>query len=173
VTGQDGGLPIVSVQSELSPTVVRWALDGNRAAMDHLLTIAHTVAVRYCRARIGRRDGSFADTDRRAYQACLAAVASLREVPDRDVPFLTMVYRSAAAVVDRNGRPHDGAMTPASRIAELVATFPVPQRETLVLRTIVGRSTVQVAQTLGWRIRTVRDVESQPLARLRALLPAR
>ncbi|HVV23746.1 MAG TPA: RNA polymerase subunit sigma, partial [Pseudonocardiaceae bacterium] len=72
--------------------------------MDHLLTIARTIAVRYCRARVGRRNGSFDDADRLAYEACVAAFASLRDSPDHDIPFLAVVYRSASAAVGRTRR---------------------------------------------------------------------
>ncbi|HEX5406922.1 MAG TPA: sigma factor-like helix-turn-helix DNA-binding protein [Pseudonocardiaceae bacterium] len=174
MTGEprDDDACLAFVQSELSPTVVRWALEGNGPAMDYLVAIARTVAIRYCRARIGRREGSFADADGLARQACLAAFASLWEVSDRETHFLAVVYRSALRAV--GSWPHrDDPATQVGRVAALVAALPVRQRETLVLRTVVGMSTVQAAQALGWRTRAVRDVEREALTRLRSSLSSR
>lgn len=164
---------IVPAQPEPPTTALRRAPADGRATGDPL-TAAHLVAVRYCRARIGRRGGSFADADRLARRAYLAAVASLRRCRDRSAPFLAMIYGHASTVVDQDGPPCGGGgrAAVADRMAVLVARLPARERETLVLRAGVGLSTAQTARALGWRTRVVSDVEQQALTRLRTLLPA-
>jgi RNA polymerase sigma-70 factor (ECF subfamily) len=152
--------------------IVRWALEGNHAALDQLLAVARPVAARYCRARIGRHGGSYVFADRLARDACQAALAALPTWPDRHASFLAVVYQAAAAEADRCP-PAATATGDTGRMAALLAALPTRQRETLVLRVAVGMSVEQTALALGWRTRVVRDVEREALTNLRALLPSR
>ena len=57
--------------------LIRWAVDGNQVALRALLRIVVPLAVRYCRARIGRQDGNYAVADAVAREVRDAALRDL------------------------------------------------------------------------------------------------
>src|SRR6266566_3113038 len=57
--------------------VVDAAVTGDRTATERLLTLVRPLVLRYCRAKIGRQERSFAAADDVAQEICLAVFTSL------------------------------------------------------------------------------------------------
>ncbi|ALG07051.1 sigma factor-like helix-turn-helix DNA-binding protein [Kibdelosporangium phytohabitans] len=118
------------------------------------------VVVRYCRARIGRRDGSFAVADLVARESLYAV---LRALPEGDEPLLAVTYRIAAELVDEE---LDGAAgCPDSQLD--VAALPVGEREVIVLRVLCGLTAEQTAEATGNAPSAVRLLQHRALEKLR------
>lgn len=141
---------------------------------DAVIASVRPLAVRYCRARIGRRGSSFASADHVAGQVCLAVLAALPA--HRDRPLLALVHRIAS----REVAPHvpAGEETPApqgeptERMAALLRVLPERQREIVVLRVAVGLSVEETATAVGSTPGAVRLAQHQALALLREGLGA-
>ncbi|ONI81228.1 hypothetical protein ALI144C_22110 [Actinosynnema sp. ALI-1.44] len=118
------------------------------------------VVVRYCRARIGRRDGAFAVADLVARESLYAV---LRALPEGHDPLLAVTYRIAAEMVDKE---LDGAPgCPDSALD--VAALPADEREVIVLRVLCGLTAEQTAQAVGIAAAAVRLVQHRALGKLR------
>jgi RNA polymerase sigma-70 factor (ECF subfamily) len=143
--------------------VVECALDGDEAAVERLLVIVRTIVVRYCRACLGRQQGSFASADAVAHQVCTAVLRKLPLCRTRGRSLLTLVHDTAARMV--GGRP------PGTGVAGLLPSLSFVQRETLVLRMAVGLSVESTAEALGSGVGPVRLAERQALERLRGHVP--
>ncbi|MCS7483464.1 sigma factor-like helix-turn-helix DNA-binding protein [Umezawaea endophytica] len=115
--------------------------------------------VRYCRARIGRRGGSFAVADGVARDVCSAVLAGR----GRRGSLLAFVYGVALKKV---GEVRGGGV-PAVRMAELVQVLPEAQREILLLRVVVGLSAEDTAEAVGMTAGAVRVVQHRALNELR------
>ncbi|MGH4025455.1 MAG: sigma factor, partial [Pseudonocardiaceae bacterium] len=72
------------------------AVRGDPAAVQDLLRWITPLVVRYCRARVGRGDRTFASADDVAQEVCLAVLTALPSYRDQGRPFLAFVYGIAA-----------------------------------------------------------------------------
>jgi RNA polymerase sigma-70 factor (ECF subfamily) len=173
------------------PIIVADAVQGDQAAVELLLSYIRPLIVRYCRARVGRQERTFAAADDVAQEVCLAVLTALSSYRDQGRPFLAFVYGIAAhkvaeahrAVARNRAEPvaevPDEPMQDASpeqrvmrvemttRMAELLQVLPVKQREILVLRVVVGLSAEETADAVGSTPGAVRVAQHRALARLR------
>lgn len=165
----DGGLgpaPLAPQGITLASLADR-TLDGDRVATSHLLAFTRTIVLRYCRGRLGRDGGSYARADTVAFDVVRSVLLGLAESIDRGQPFLAYVYKTVARAVDRDQlafqHPGDGI----HHMARVVAVLPTVQRETVVLRTVVGLSRHHTADALGLSVRAIDQAEQRALASLR------
>ena len=172
------------------------AIGGDRSAMERLLASVQPLVVRYCRARVGRQERSYASADDVAQEVCLAVLTALPSYRDQGRPFLAFVYgiaahkvadahRSAArnksepvaefpdAPEVRDG-PEQRAVSGelSGRMARLLSTLPPKQREILVLRVVVGLSAEETADAVGSTPGAVRVAQHRALNRLKKALVA-
>ncbi|HVV25236.1 MAG TPA: RNA polymerase sigma factor ShbA [Pseudonocardiaceae bacterium] len=172
--------------------VVAAAVGGNRAATERLLGYVRPLVIRYCRARVGRQERSFASADDVAQEVCLAVLTALGSYRDQGRPFLAFVYGIAAHKVadahraaarnraepvaevpdepELDAGPEQRAMRVelTSQMAELLKVLPAKQREILVLRVVVGLSAEETADAVGSTPGAVRVAQHRALARLRS-----
>jgi RNA polymerase sigma-70 factor (ECF subfamily) len=184
-----------TVNSADVDTMVAAAVEGDRAAVERLLVLVRPLVVRYCRARVGRQERSFASADDVAQEVCLAVLTALPGYRDQGRPFLAFVYGIAAhKVADahraaaRNraepvaqvpdepavdGGPEQLAMRGelSGRMAGLLRVLPAKQREILVLRVVVGLSAEETADAVGSTPGAVRVAQHRALVRLRVVAP--
>src|SRR5437764_6126274 len=136
------------------------AVEGDRQAIERLLAFIRPLVVRYCRARVGRQERSFASADDVAQEVCLAVLTALPSYRDQGRPFLAFVYGIAAhKVADAHrsaarNRAEPIAEVPdtqdladgpeaqvmqgefAEKMTQLLDTLPDKQREILRLRIV-------------------------------------
>jgi RNA polymerase sigma-70 factor (ECF subfamily) len=180
----------------LGATTVGAAVDGDRPSMERLLASLRPLVLRYCRARVGRYERSFASADDVAQEVCLAVLTALPGYQDQGRPFLAFVYGIAAhkvadahrAVARNRAEPvaelPDMPETEAgpeqlamrgelnSQMTTLLQVLPAKQREILVLRVVVGLSAEETAAAVGSTPGAVRVTQHRALARLRRALAA-
>ena len=180
------------VQDELAPLVTR-AQQGDRAAVEALLAQLRPGVLRYCRARLGRRDGSYGSADDVAQEVCMAVVTALPRYVDQGRPFAAFVYGIAGHKVadaqragfrDRSDAtdelpdraddgigPEDAAIraAEAADAAALLDRLPPAHRELLLLRVVAGLSAEETGAALGMSPGAVRVAQHRALARLRTL----
>src|SRR3954465_15083938 len=72
------------------------AVEGDPRAIDRVLASIRPLVVRYCRARVGRQERTFASADDVAQEVCLAVLTALPSYRDQGRPFLALVYGIAA-----------------------------------------------------------------------------
>ena len=171
------------------------AVNGDPRAMERLLSQVRPLVVRYCRARVGRQERSFASADDVAQEVCLAVLTALPSYRDQGRPFLAFVYGIAAHKVadahraaarnrsepvadvpdepDEQAGPEQRAMRGelSGEMAELLKVLPAKQREIVVLRVVVGLSAEETADAVGSTPGAVRVAQHRALTRLRAALP--
>ncbi|WP_372671966.1 sigma-70 family RNA polymerase sigma factor [Amycolatopsis kentuckyensis] len=172
------------------------AVEGDPRAVERLLAAIRPLVVRYCRARIGRREHSFASADDVAQEVCLAVLTALPSYRDQGRPFLAFVYGIAqhkvadahrAAARDRaeptaelpdevdsdiGPEQHELRRELHERMARLLEVLPDKQREIVVLRVVVGLSAEEVADAVGSTPGAVRVAQHRGLTRLRKVLTA-
>jgi len=172
------------------------AVDGDRQAIERLLASIRPLVVRYCRARVGRQERSFASADDVAQEVCLAVLTALPSYRDQGRPFLAFVYGIAAHKVadahrsaarnrsepvpevpdapETEAGPEQRAMQGelSDRMAVLLRVLPEKQREILLLRVVVGLSAEETAEAVGSTPGAVRVAQHRALARLRKSLAA-
>jgi len=170
------------------------AIAGDEAAIARLLTAIRPLVVRYCRARVGRNERSFASADDVAQEVCLAVLTALPSYRHQGRPFLAFVYgiaqhkvadahRAAARNrtdpvaeipdgVEESSGPEQRALQSElnERMARLLRVLPDKQREIVVLRVVVGLSAEETAATVGSTPGAVRVAQHRALARLRRIL---
>lgn len=185
-----GGLPA----DEALDALAKDAGDGDPDAIQALLSLLRPLVVRYCRARLGRRDRSFLSVDDVAQEVCLAILKALPRYQDRGGSFLYLVYAIAAnkvadahraAARDRSEPvpdfPDESSCTTmpvtavlqrelADRLGRMMSTLPRKQQEILALRIAVGLSAEETATALGVSAGNVRVTQHRALARLRSML---
>jgi len=173
---------------------VALAIGGDRAAVERLLGAIRPLVVRYCRARIGRQERSFASADDVAQEVCLGVLTALPSYRDQGRPFLAFVYGIAAHKVADAHRASarnrsepvpdvpDGPETEAGpeqramrgelsrEMASLLKVLPDKQREILLLRIVVGLSAEETADAVGSTPGAVRVAQHRALSRLRKVL---
>jgi RNA polymerase sigma-70 factor (ECF subfamily) len=171
--------------------VVAAAVAGERRAVERVLGLIRPLVVRYCRARVGRQERSFASADDVAQEVCLAVLTALPGYQDQGRPFLAFVYGIAAHKVadahraaarnraepvaevpdapELEAGPEQRAMREelSARMADLLKVLPAKQREILVLRVMVGMSAEETAVMVGSTPGAVRVSQHRALARLR------
>jgi len=180
----------------LGAVTVGAAVGGDQPSLERLLAWLRPLVLRYCRARVGRHERSFASADDVAQEVCLAVLTALPGYRDQGRPFLAFVYGIAAhkvadahRAVARNrsepvaelpeepepdAGPEQRAMQGElrSRMASLLQVLPAKQREILVLRVVVGLSAEETADAVGSTPGAVRVTQHRALARLRRALAA-
>jgi RNA polymerase sigma-70 factor (ECF subfamily) len=173
------------------------AVAGDRRAVERLLASIRPLVVRYCRARIGRQERSFASADDVAQEVCLAVLKALPTYQDQGRPFLAFVYGIAAHKVadahrtaardraepvpevpdgpDAKTGPEQLAMQGelSRQMAVLLQVLPEKQREILVLRVVIGLSAEETADAVGSTPGAVRVAQHRALLRLRKALGGR
>ncbi|MFE3170652.1 RNA polymerase sigma factor ShbA [Amycolatopsis sp. NPDC059090] len=181
-------------KDDLDPLVAA-ASQGDPCAVADLLHVLRPMVVRYCRARMGRRDLSYLSADDVAQDALMSVLKALPAYRDRGGSFLYLVHAIAASKIadaqrvvmrdqsepvselpDRHGT---GSNEPesevlrldlASRLQKLIARLAPLQQEILALRIVVGMSANETAETLGISAGNVRVTQHRALAKLRELV---
>jgi RNA polymerase sigma-70 factor (ECF subfamily) len=162
--------------------------------MDSLLRWINPLVVRYCRARLGRQERTFASADDVAQEVCLAVLKALPRFRNQGRPFPAFVFGIAAhkvadahraaarnrsdpvpdvpdEAVQVNG-PEQQALQAelAGRMDRLLDTLPDKQRNIIVLRVVVGLSAEETAEVVGLTSGAVRVAQHRALTRLRKRL---
>ncbi|SMD24512.1 sigma factor-like helix-turn-helix DNA-binding protein [Kibdelosporangium aridum] len=127
---------------------------------DIVVSTIKPVVVRYCRARIGRRDGSFAVADLVAKETLHAVLRSL--TAERE-PLLAITYRMAVKNVTRELKGEPGCADSALNVSVL----PDGEREILILRAMCGLTAEQTAEAIGSTPADVRIAQHRALEKLR------
>ena len=170
------------------------AVNGERYAVEGVLGWIRPLVVRYCRARVGGQEKTFASADDVAQEVCLAVLRALPCYRDQGRPFLAFVYgiaahkvadahrsaaRNRAEPVSEVPDTQDLADGPeaqlmqvelAGRMAQLLDTLPDKQREIIHLRVVVGLSAEQTAEAVNLTPGAVRVAQHRALSRLRSVL---
>jgi RNA polymerase sigma-70 factor (ECF subfamily) len=189
--------PSYGPQDERFRQLVNAAADRDPVATQRVLETIRPFVLRYCRARLGRVDRSFASADDVVQEVCLALVSALPAYREEGQPFLAFVYGIAqhkvadahrAAARDRSlplaevpDRPETAA-GPEQRVLQaelkvlidgLLATLSDKQREIVVLRVVAGLSSEETADAVGSTPGAIRVAQHRALARLRKLAAPR
>ncbi|HEY1971786.1 MAG TPA: sigma-70 family RNA polymerase sigma factor [Pseudonocardia sp.] len=167
------------------------AMRGDRVALDHVLRTVRPLAVRYCRARLGRTGRTFATADDVAQEVCMAVLTALPTYRAQGRPFLAFVYGIAAhKVVDAHRAASRNKSEPVPDVPDspevrdgpeqqalrfettremnrLLEVLPEKQREILVLRVVNGLSTEETAAALGSTPGAIRVTQHRALTKLR------
>lgn len=167
------------------------AIEGDRVSIDFVLRTIRPLVVRYCRARLGRAERTFASADDVAQEVCMAVLTALPTYRDQGRPFLAFVYGIAAhKVIDAHraaGRnksepvsdvpdsaevgdgPEQQALRfeSAGEMSRLLEVLPEKQREILVLRVVNGLSAEETAEAVGSTPGAIRVAQHRALAKLR------
>jgi RNA polymerase sigma-70 factor, ECF subfamily len=170
------------------------AIQGDRAAIERVLRTIRPLVVRYCRARLGRTERTFASADDVAQEVCMAVLTALPSYRDQGRPFLAFVYGIAShKVIDAHraaGRNKSEPVpdVPDSPVAgdgpeqfalqfeatgemkSLLSQLPDKQREILVLRVVNGYSAEETAEIVGSTPGAIRVAQHRALARLRKVM---
>ena len=174
--------------------LVARAARGDPDAVHHLLCEVRPIAVRYCRAHLGRAGGAYTTADDLAQEVCVAVLRALPGRKPSDRPFLAFVYGIAAHKVADAGRAarraellmptdalpdsQDAAANPegrallaelSERLGQLLARLPVTQREVVILRVAVGMTAEDVGAVLRMTPGAVRLSQHRALLKLRSL----
>ena len=173
------------------------AIRGDRVAVDFILRTTGPLVVRYCRARLGRTERTFASADDVAQEVCMAVLTALSSYRDQGRGFLAFVYGIAAhKVVDahRAAGRHRSEPVPAvpdgpevsdgpeyralrfesaGEMGRLLEELPEKQRAILILRVVNGLSAEETAEAVGSTPGAVRVAQHRALGRLRRSLSDR
>ncbi|MGH3320069.1 MAG: sigma-70 family RNA polymerase sigma factor [Streptosporangiaceae bacterium] len=168
------------------------AINGERGAVEQLITSIRPLVVRYCRARLGRISGMYHAADDVAQEVCVAVIAALPRYRDLGRPFASFVYGIAAhkvadaqrsavrAAVPTDEVPDELDDTPgpeehvvraseAQRARDLLDYLPEQQRELLLLRVMGGLTAEQTGTIMHMSAGAIRVAQHRALQRLRAL----
>lgn len=170
-------------------TLVARAAGGDARALDDVLAGIRPAVLRYCLARLGRRDAA----DDVTQEVCIAVMDALPRYRDHGKPFLAYAFgvaahkvadhqRSAArrptvsddalaTVPDASDTPEEAVLRSADarRAHELLARLPDAARELLLLRVAGGLSAEETGAVLDMSPGAVRVAQHRALARLREL----
>ena len=173
--------------------LVTSACAGDTEAVDALLAHLHPGIVRYCRARLGRTDGSYGSADDVAQEVCMALVKALPRYVAIGTPFPAFVhgitahkvadaqralYRDRSTATEHVPDHPDDAAGPedavlagerAQAARDLLDRLPPAHRELLLLRVVRGMSAEETGAALGMTAGAVRVAQHRALARLRTL----
>ena len=173
------------------------AVQGDPDAVRSVIRWITPLVVRYCRARVGRGERTFASADDVAQEVCLAVLTALPSYRDQGRPFLAFVYGIAAhKVADAHRSAARNRADPVSDIPDspaalaegpeqqmmqaelatwmhtMLETLPEKQREILTLRVVMGMSAKETADAVGSTPGAVRVAQHRALAHLRKMLAA-
>ncbi|MFC5994185.1 RNA polymerase sigma factor ShbA [Pseudonocardia hispaniensis] len=170
------------------------AVGGDPAARAALLTEVHPLALRYCRARLGRQETPIGSADDVAQEVCLAVVSALPTYQVKGLSFRAFVYGIAAhkvtdayraigrnqsepvaqvpdvVVSDRGPESRVLSRELGERVGELLHVLTPRQREVIVLRLAVGLNAEETAQAVRSTPGAVRVTQHRALGRLREYL---
>lgn len=190
----EGGQAAMSYPGDELDAWVTAAAQGERQALERVLTVVQPFVTRYCRARLGSRNSSYGSADDVAQEVCLAVITALPGYRDQGRPFLAFVYGIAANKVidafrsqqrDRSdpvsevpdtiavgAGPEQQAMNNAlsKQMGQLLQILPPKQREILLLRVVLGLSAEETAQAMESTPGAVRVAQHRALTRLRGSL---
>ncbi|MGH3753168.1 MAG: sigma-70 family RNA polymerase sigma factor [Pseudonocardiaceae bacterium] len=171
--------------------LVSAAVNGDRDAVESVLRWIRPHVVRYCRARVGSQERTFASADDVAQEVCIAVLTALPSYRDQGRPFLAFVYGIAshkvadayrAAARNRSepvpeipdspeltDGPEQRAMQNelTGQMDKLLGVLSDKQREILILRVVVGLSAEETAEAAGSTPGAVRVAQHRALGRLR------
>ncbi|PRY42504.1 RNA polymerase sigma-70 factor (ECF subfamily) [Umezawaea tangerina] len=194
VPAAEPSVAVLSARPDDLAAEVALAISGDRPAVERLLGSIRPLVVRYCRARIGRQERSFASADDVAQEVCLGVLTALPSYRDQGRPFLAFVYGIAAHKVadshrasarnrsepvpdvpdgpEQEAGPEQRAMRGelSREMASLLKVLPDKQREILLLRIVVGLSAEETADAVGSTPGAVRVAQHRALTRLRKVL---
>lgn len=136
------------------------AVAGDRRRTDELIRRVWPILVRYCRARVGSRSGSWDYADAVARRA---GMAMPREYGPRYAtrPFREFVYAVADRELASVKPSQEGVMSGAA-----LNRVPVNERIVLILRVIEGMSVGETATEMGLAAERVRLMQHRALAHL-------
>jgi RNA polymerase sigma-70 factor (ECF subfamily) len=170
------------------------ALEGDRLAWSHLLDALRPLVERYCRARVGSREGAIVSTDDLTQEVLLAVVTALPRYRSDSGSVIAFVYgiaahktadslrvlarsRSVACLEtsDTGGPvpgPEDSVLdaTAKTPLREAICRLPDSQREVLVLRIVLGFSVEETAEAVRRSPGAVRVAQHRALVSLREQL---
>jgi len=129
---------------------------GRMETTSKLVDAVRVLVVRYCRARIGRRSGTYDLADAVAKDSCreiFAGSAGARAL-------LAFAYDVTHGLVDDFHRT-------AAELPNPLSGLPGQQREIMVLRSLVGLSADDTALALGCSVQAVRLGQHRALTALR------
>lgn len=168
------------------------AVQGDRRALQRIITIIHPRVLRYARARIG--GGRMPTPEDVAQEICLAVATSIDRYSDTGRPFMAFVYGIAFNKVADAHRsmardklspvedvpdtevatitPEDAAMVSAgsNTVRALLDSLNEKARDIVILRVFVGLSAEETAQVMGSTPGAVRVAQHRALAKLRGQL---
>ena len=180
-------------EATLNDLVAR-AVRGDQRATQELLATVRAMVLPYCRARLARQQRVIGSAEDVAQDICLAVLTALARYQLRGLSFRAFVYGIAAhkvtdafraamrdrsepmaevddAAVDDDGPEQRVLQAEQSeRLGRLLAVLSDRQRETLVLRVVIGLSAAETAQIVGSTPGAVRVLQHRALACLRAAL---
>lgn len=183
---------MTTVTDELAPLVAA-AREGDAAAAEELIARLRPGLLRYCRARLGRTDGSYGSADDVAQEVCMAVYTSVERYVDQGRSFTAFAYGIAGhkvadalrasyrdrsepvdtlpETVDTADGPEEAAVAgdEAVRARLLLDRLPDAQRELLLLRVVAGLSAEDTGAALGMSAGAVRVAQHRALAKLRTL----
>ncbi|MGH3439700.1 MAG: sigma factor, partial [Sciscionella sp.] len=108
--------------------IVAAAVSGDRVATDRVLSSIRPLVVRYCRARVGKSERSFASADDVAQEVCLAVVRALPSYRDQGRPFLAFVYGIAShKVADAHRSASRNRAEPHAEVPDMVEPAAGPE----------------------------------------------
>lgn len=170
------------------------AVEGDRVAWRRLLDALQPLVERYCRARLGGREGAILSADDLTQEVLLAVVTALPRYRPGSGSVVAFVYGIAAhkmvdsmralarsrsvaclEVFDTGGRvpgPEDSVLdaTANTPLRAALGRLPERQREVLVLRIVLGFSVDETAEAVRCSPGAVRIAQHRGLGSLRAEL---
>jgi RNA polymerase sigma-70 factor (ECF subfamily) len=160
----------VQVLKDAESNRMRAPFDGDPEAVRQVLAAIRPFVVRYCRARIGRQEGSFAPADEVAQEVCLSVLAYSRSYLVQDRPFLAFVYDIARrTVAEAFPGPPAFSGEVNEPISRLLRVLPENQQEIVVLRVVAGLSVEETADAVASSPSAVRLDQHRALAQLRTI----
>src|SRR3954463_13457580 len=108
------------------------AVEGDPRAIDRVLASIRPLVVRYCRARLGRTERTFASADDVAQEVCMAVLTALSSYRDQGRPFLAFVYGIAAhKVIDAHRAAGRNKSDPVSDVPDSPEVSDGPEQHAL------------------------------------------
>ncbi|WP_245573979.1 RNA polymerase subunit sigma-70 [Amycolatopsis nigrescens] len=154
--------------------LLRAARAESPQAVELLLARIRPLVLRYCRARIGRREHTFERADQVAGESLRAVLDELPAYWRRGRPFLAFVYgitryRVSCAVPRQNylepaGSDDDPELN--RRMTRLLGMLDADEREIVVLRAVVGLTAEETAAAVERSADFVRITQYEALSRL-------
>src|SRR6476646_7866862 len=108
------------------------AVNGKPQAVEGVLRRIRPLVVRYCRARVGGQEKTFASADDVAQEVCLAVLTALPSYRDQGRPFLAFVYGIAQhKVADAHRAAARNRADPVAEVPDSVSETDGPEQHAL------------------------------------------